>query len=135
MNYSFDKAKGLDTEIENLRLRNQILGEAQSSEIQKHSDKHEISLKEFIINGIERNKLAFMIYGVNRKKGEDIGYSEDEPLDRIHTLEKPNNAPCVDCVKKGQNLKSFFLPEVSKTTSLNNSKNNTNVLFRHLISI
>jgi hypothetical protein len=65
MNYSFDKAKGLDTEIENLRLRNRILGEAQSFEIQKHFDKHKISLKEFIINGIERIKLASMIYGVN----------------------------------------------------------------------
>lgn len=135
MNYFFDKVKGLDTEIANLRLCNQILGEAQSSEVDKHFDKHEISLQEFIINGIERSKLASMIYGVNINKGEDIGYSEDEPLDMIHTLEKPKNAPCVDCVKKGQNLKSYFLPEVSKTTVLNNSKNNANVSFKHLISI
>lgn len=40
----------------------------------KTFDKHEIPLQEFILIGLQRTKLASMIYGVSRSKGEGLGY-------------------------------------------------------------
>ena len=37
---------------------------------------HEMALQEFIITGFNMTKLASMIYGVSRSKGEGIGYSQ-----------------------------------------------------------
>jgi len=47
-----DKAKGLNRRIEDLIVSNQTMKEAQSSEVQKHSDNHEIALREFFINDL-----------------------------------------------------------------------------------
>jgi len=44
--------------------------------------------------GIERSKLATMIYGVSRNKGDGIGYSEEAPLKRMHTLVKSKEPHC-----------------------------------------
>jgi len=41
-------------------------------------DKHELTLKEFVVSSIEISKLASMIYGVRMKK-EGFGFSEDSP--------------------------------------------------------
>lgn len=41
----------------------------------KPVDEYEMALQEFIINGFNKTKLASMIYGVSRSKGECLGYS------------------------------------------------------------
>ena len=79
-------------------MRNEILENTHSFEVQKRSDKqsdkHETTLQEFIINGIEKSKLASMIYNVSRKKkSEGIGYSEDAPLQKMQVREKLEKAP------------------------------------------
>lgn len=40
----------------------------------KPLSEHEMGLQEFIITGFEINKLASMIYGVTKRRGEGIGY-------------------------------------------------------------
>lgn len=88
-------------------MQNKILEEAKSSKVHKHSNKHENDLQEIIINSIERSKQDYMIT-VSVETRVYIGYSENTPIERIHIMEKPKNAPCVKCVKKGQNLYSHF---------------------------
>jgi len=43
-------------------------------------------------------------------------------IQRMHILEKPKSSPCANCVKKGHNLKSYFVLEASKSKALNESK-------------
>jgi len=43
-----------------------------------NSEKYEHAFQEFISNSIERSKLAYIIYGVSRKKLKCIGYTSDE---------------------------------------------------------
>lgn len=40
----------------------------------KPLDEHETTLQKFIITSFNRTKLASMIYGVSRSKGEGLGY-------------------------------------------------------------
>jgi len=71
----------------------------------KSLSKHEIALEDFIISGIDRSKLASMIYSIYKNNGKGIGFSE----------EKPNEVSlkaCCECIKEG--LKTFFLPEGAK---------------------
>lgn len=37
---------------------------------------HEMTLQQFIITCFERTKLAFMIYGASKRKGEGLRYNE-----------------------------------------------------------
>jgi len=44
----------------------------------KSLSKHEISLEDFIISGINRSKVASMIYSIYKNNGKGIGFSEEK---------------------------------------------------------
>ena len=44
----------------------------------KSLSKHEIALEDFIISGIDRSKVASMIYNIYKNNGKGIGFSEDK---------------------------------------------------------
>lgn len=54
-------------------------------------DKNEIALQEFILTGLKRTKLASMIYGVIRSRGESLGYHQNPFNPRTATLIKPSD--------------------------------------------
>jgi len=71
----------------------------------KPLSKHEIALEDFIMSGIDRSKVASMIYNIYRNNGKWIGFLEG----------KPNGISlkaCCECIKEG--LKTFFVPESAK---------------------
>jgi hypothetical protein len=71
----------------------------------KSLSKHEIALEDFIISGIDRSKVASMIYSIYRNNGKGIGFSEGKP-------NEISLKACCECIKEG--LKTFFVPEVAK---------------------
>jgi len=71
----------------------------------KSLSKHEIALEDFIISGIDRSKVASMIYGIYRKNGKWIGFSKGKP-------NEISLKACCDCIKEG--LKTLFVPEGAK---------------------
>jgi len=71
----------------------------------KSLSKHEIALEDFIISGIDRSKVASMIYSIYKNNGKGIGFSEDKP-------NEINLKACCECIKEG--LKTFFVPEGAK---------------------
>lgn len=62
-------------------------------------------------------KLASMIYGVCRSKGEGIGFSQKHFNPRLGTLVKPMKPSCSTSTKK--RLYSYFVPYVDKAMVLN----------------
>jgi len=67
----------------------------------KSLSKHEIALEDFIISGIDRSKVASMIYSIYKNNGKGIGFSEDKP-------NEISLKACCKCIKEG--LKTFFVP-------------------------
>ena len=62
-------------------------------------------LLKTIISGIDRSKVASIIYSIYKNNGKGIGFSEG----------KPNGMSlkaCCECIKEG--LKTFFVPEGAK---------------------
>jgi hypothetical protein len=41
------------------------------------------ALKEFIIDGNDKSKLASMIYGVSINKGDGIGFATESPFKKV----------------------------------------------------
>ena len=78
----------------------------------KPLSKHEISLEDFIMSGIDRSKVASMIYNIYRNNGKGIGFSEGK-LNEISLKE------CCECIKEG--LKTFFVPEGEKYETITQS--------------
>ena len=68
----------------------------------KSLSKHEIDLEDFIISGINRSKVASIIYSIYKNNGKGIGFSEDKP-------NEINLKACYECIKEG--LKTFFRSE------------------------
>jgi len=64
--------------------------------------KHEIALEDFIISGIDRSKVASMIYSIYKNNGKWIGFSEGKP-------NEISLKACYECIKEA--LKTFFVPE------------------------
>jgi hypothetical protein len=64
------------------KYRNKFLEESQFSNIKKVNT-HDNALEDFIIGGIDRSKLASMIYGVSRNKGEGIVFIEESSFKKI----------------------------------------------------
>jgi hypothetical protein len=58
----------------------------------KPLSEQEIALQEFNVTGIDRSKVAYMIYGVRRNKGERIGFTKE--------FGKPKSIQptCSDCI-------------------------------------
>jgi len=71
----------------------------------KSLSKHEIALEDFIISGIDRSKVASMIYTIYKNNGKGIGFSEDKS-------NEISLKACCECIKEG--LKTFFVPEGAK---------------------
>jgi len=67
----------------------------------KSLSKHEIALEDFIISGIDRSKVASMIYSIYKNNGKGIGFSEDKS-------NEISLKACCECIKEG--LKTFFVP-------------------------
>ena len=63
---------------------------------------HEIALKDFIISGIDRSKVASIIYSIYKNNGKGIGFSDDKS-------KEISLKTCCECIKGG--LKTFFVPE------------------------
>jgi len=63
---------------------------------------HEISLEDFIMSGIDRSRVASIIYNIYKNNGKGIGFSEGK------SNETNLKAYC-ECIKEG--LKTFFIPE------------------------
>jgi len=68
----------------------------------KPLSKQEISLEDFIILGIDRSKVASMIYNLYKNNGKGVGFSYGKP-------NGINLKSCCECIKEG--LKTYFVPE------------------------
>ena len=66
---------------------------------------HEIALEDFIISGIDRSRIASMIYSIYKNNGKRIGFSEAK------SNETNLKAYC-ECIKEG--LKTFYVHEGAK---------------------
>jgi len=64
--------------------------------------KQEIVLEDFIMSGIDKNKVASMIYSIYQNHGRGLGFSEGIP-NRISIKS------CFECIKKG--LEIYFVPK------------------------
>jgi len=71
----------------------------------KPLSKHEISLEDFIMSGIDRSRVAYMIYNIYRNNGKGIGFSEGKPNEN-------SLKACCECIKEV--LKTFFVPKGGK---------------------
>jgi len=71
----------------------------------KSLSKHEIALEDFIMSGIDRSRVASMIYNIYKNNGKEIGFSEGKP-------NETNLKACCECIKEW--LKTFFVPEGAK---------------------
>ncbi|XP_050888860.1 uncharacterized protein LOC127094028 [Lathyrus oleraceus] len=83
----------------------------------KNLNEHEIDLQDFIMTGIERTKLAYIIYGVSKSKGKDMSYNENKA--KAQLIKTPNASPSSN---SQTDLKTYFVPASDKGKSLNKSK-------------
>jgi len=79
----------------------------------KSVSKHEIALEDFIMSGIDRSKVASMIYSIYRNNGKWIGFSEGNP-------NEISLKACCECIKEW--LKTFLVPEGAKYETVVQSK-------------
>jgi len=70
---------------------------------------HEIVLEDFIMSGIDRSKVASMIYNIYKNNGKGIGFLEGKP-------NETNSKACCECIKEG--LKIVFVPEGVKVETV-----------------
>ncbi|KAK2375014.1 gag-protease polyprotein [Trifolium repens] len=76
-----EKANIIVEENESLKSRNTFL-ETHYFYDDKVPPEHEFALQELLINGMQRSKIASLIYHVSRNRGEGLGFSrfKDNPL-------------------------------------------------------
>lgn len=77
----FSKEKFEKVEKDQIALAQDMCG--------KTLDENELALQNLIIFGFERIKLAFMIYGVSKRKREGLGYYQNPYNPRTCLLVKP----------------------------------------------
>jgi len=75
----------------------------------KPLSKHEIALEDFIMSGIDRSRVASMIYNIYKNNGKGIGFLEEKS-------NETNLKACCECIKEG--LKTFFVPEGGKVETV-----------------
>jgi len=68
----------------------------------KPLSKQEIALEDFIISGIDRSKVAPMIYSIYHIHGRGLSFSDGIP-------NEINLKSCSECIKEG--LKTYFVPK------------------------
>ena len=79
----------------------------------KPLSKHEIALEDFIISGIDKSKVASMIYSIYKNNGIGIGFSEGKP-------NEISLKACCECIKEG--MKTFFVPEGAQSKTVTQSE-------------
>jgi len=87
--------------------------------------KHGIALEDFIISGIDRSKVASMIYSIYKNNGKGIGFSEDKP-------NEISLKACCECIKEW--LKTFFVPEGAKFETVVQSEPEASISKAKIIS-
>jgi len=70
---------------------------------------HEIALEDFIMSGIDKSRVASMIYNIYKNNGKRIGFPEEKS-------NETNLKACCECIKEG--LKTFFVPEGVKVETV-----------------
>jgi hypothetical protein len=106
-----EKANIIVEENESLKSRNTFL-ETHYVYDDKVPPEHEFALQELLINGMQRSKIASLIYHVSRNRGEGLGFSrfKDNPL-----FSKPSN---IDKTKP----KAIFVKSQSEVKSVSDSE-------------
>jgi len=61
------------------------------------------------MSGIDRSRVASMIYNIYKNNGKGIEFSEGKP-------NETNLKACCECIKEG--LKTFFVPEGFKVETV-----------------
>jgi len=61
------------------------------------------------MSGIDRSRVASMIYNIYKNNGKGIGFLEGKP-------NETNLIECCECIKEG--LKTFFVPESVKVETV-----------------
>ena len=101
-------------------MRNEILEKGHFLNINKIDipmTKFDNTLEESIIGGVDRSREVYMIYGVNRSKGEEIRFIEESSVKKIQIPMKTMKPRCYECVHK--DLCSHFAPKVEQAKVLN----------------
>lgn len=102
----------LKDELKESQKKTESLERDHIAQVNKVYDKplseHGMDLQGFIITGFEITKLASMIYGVSKRKGEGFGYHQKPFNPMIKTLIKPFDPSSSSSAKKG--LYSQFMP-------------------------
>jgi len=70
---------------------------------------YEIALEDFIMYGIDRSRVAYMIYNIYKNNGKGIGFSQGKS-------NETNLKACCECIKEG--LKTIFVPEGGKVETV-----------------
>jgi len=91
----------------------------------KSLSKHEIALEDFIISGIDKSKVDFMIYSIYKNNGKGIVFSEDKS-------NEISLKACCECIKEG--LKTFFVPEGAKFETVVQSEPEASISKAKIIS-
>ncbi|WJX62100.1 hypothetical protein P8452_47132 [Trifolium repens] len=117
-----EKANIIVEENESLKSRNTFL-ETHYVYDDKVPPEHEFALQELLINGMQRSKIASLIYHVSRNRGEGLGFSrfKDNPL-----FSKPSNIdktkPKAVFVKSQSEVKSASDSEKTSKSEVKKSK-------------
>lgn len=113
----------LKEELNSVQNKNEAVERDHSAHVKivsdKILDKHEITLQEFILTGLERTKLVSMIYGVSRSIGEGLSYHKKSFNLRNETFIKPPDPSSSKSNKKGLNF--YLVPDSNNAKVLNQS--------------
>jgi hypothetical protein len=80
---SKQKSVNLQWESQNKKWNFGVKWTFKHQEIDRPLTKYDNALKELIIDGIDRSKLASMIYGVSINKGDGIGFATESPFKKV----------------------------------------------------
>jgi len=105
--------------------------------VNKPMSEHDVALQEFINTGIDRTKVAYMIYSINQNNKKGIGFtggnssgvilkpcSGKEKLKThfVSESEKVNTASCSEPEASSSKVMTKSKPENQKTKVMNNYK-------------
>jgi len=105
--------------------------------VNKPMSEHDAALQEFINTGIDRTKVASMIYNINQNNKKGIGFTggdssgvilklcsgkEELKTHFVSESEKLNTASCSEPEASSSNVMSKSKPENQETKVMNNSK-------------
>jgi len=127
----------LQNELDILQYKYNNLEIAIEKGVNKPMSEHDAALQEFINIGIDRTKVASMIYSINQNNKKGIGftggnsggviqkpYSDKEDLKThfVSESEKVNTASCSEPEASSSKVMTKSKPENQETNVMNNSK-------------